>query len=209
MVREVKSCGHFLARPTTPKTVLKTPATSPLSTGQGLAFLAMLFFVVSFFSARIFTTVYPDTVVVSSGIHFHHFWYGLGMVIVAGWLGIASNRPEYDRVYAVVFGLGLGLVGDEVGLLLTFGDYHSELTYVVFVAGVSFASVAILGIRYWARIRAEVFGLGRGETTAHVGIAVSALSALPLAFDHLDAGLGILLAGMLIALCGAWMHRRR
>src|SRR5437867_8426397 len=27
-----------------------------------------------------------------------------------------------------IFGLGVGLIGDEVGLLLTFGDYQSEIT---------------------------------------------------------------------------------
>ena len=135
---------------------LKNQFTAPKSTGQGLAFLALLFFLIGFFIARIFTTIYPDTVVVSSGIHFHHFWYGLGMIIVAGWLGIASNRPEYDRVYAVFFGLGLGLVGDETGLLLTLGDYHSELTYAVVLIGFSCAVMLILAKRYWSQVRTEV-----------------------------------------------------
>ena len=181
----------------------------PESTGQGLAFLALLFFVTTFFIARIFTTLYPDTVVVSSGIHFHHFWYGLGLLVVAGWLGIASNRPEYDRVYAVFFGLGLGLIGDETGLLLTFGNYQSELTYVVFVAGLGFAIMAILAVRYSTQIRTEVFGLGKGERVAHLGIGVSALAALPLAFNQTVAGMIVLLAGVVIAGIGVWLHRRR
>ncbi|MDA4119431.1 MAG: hypothetical protein OK436_02480, partial [Thaumarchaeota archaeon] len=67
------------------------------SSAQGLAFLALLSFVVGFSAARIFATIYPSVVVQSSGIHFHHFWYGLLMLVVAGWLGIASNRPEHDR----------------------------------------------------------------------------------------------------------------
>jgi len=181
----------------------------PESTGQGLAFLALLFFVTTFFIARIFTTLYPDTVVESSGIHFHHFWYGLGLLVVAGWLGIASNRPEYDRVYAVFFGLGLGLIGDETGLLLTFGNYQSELTYVVFVAGLGFAIMAILAVRYSTQIRTEVFGLGKGERVAHLGIGVSALAALPLAFNQTVAGMIVLLAGVVIAGIGVWLHRRR
>ncbi len=55
-------------------------------------------------------------------------WYGLGMVTLAGWLGIAFNRPRLVRTYAIILGLGAGLIGDEVGLLLTFGDYQSSLT---------------------------------------------------------------------------------
>jgi hypothetical protein len=185
------------------------PTGVPGSTSQGLAFLALLAFVASFFAARLFTTINPDVVVVSSGIHFHHFWYGLIMLVAAGWLGIASNRPEYDRGYALVFGLGLGLVGDETGLLLTFGDYQSELTYFVFVAFLSAAIMALLAVRYWPQLSAEVVRLGRGERTAHLGICLSAVSALPFAFDQTGAGALILSAGVAVTVLGLWLHRRR
>ncbi len=177
------------------------------STSQGLAFLALLSLVGSFFAARIFTTFNPEVVVVSSGIHFHHFWYGLVMLVVAGWLAIASNRPEYDRVYAVVFGLGLGLVGDETGLLLTFGDYHSDLTYFIFVAGFCLAVVAFLALRYWSLLKGEIILLGRGERTAHIGLFVSALSAFAFAFDHVITGFLVLAAGITIIVAGVWLHR--
>lgn len=179
------------------------------STSQGLVFLALLAFVVSFFAARIFTTINPDVVVVSSGIHFHHFWYGLVLVIVAGWLGIASERPEYDRGYALAFGLGLGLIGDETGLLLTFGDYHSELTYVIFVVGVSATVMALLALRYWPRIRDEVVMLGRGEKATHVGIGISAISSLAFAFGQFTTGVVVLGAGVAVMALGIWLHRKR
>lgn len=179
------------------------------STGQGLTFLALLCFIFSFFVARVFTTISPDVVVVSSGIHFHHFWYGLAMVVAAGWLAIASDRPEYDRAYAVIFGLGLGLIGDETGLLLTFGDYHSELTYVFFVAGVSLVVMGLLAARYWPLVKAEVVRLGSGEKAVHVGIAVCAVSFLAFAFDQLLAGALMLALGIGVAVIGAWVHRAR
>jgi hypothetical protein len=179
------------------------------STTQGLAFLALASFLAAFFIARLFTTVNPDVVVVSGGIHFHHFWYGLMMLIAAGWLGIASNTPEYDRVYALVFGLGLGLVGDETGLLLTFGNYQSELTYVVFLAGLSVAVMGILAYRYWPLLSADVVWLGRGERTVHLGIGLSAVSALPFAFDQAVAGATILAGGVAVTVLGLWLHRRR
>lgn len=177
------------------------------STGQGLTFLALLSFVFSFFVARVFTTIYPDAVVVSSGIHFHHFWYGFAMVVAAGWMAIASNRPEYDRAYAVIFGLGLGLIGDETGLLLTFGDYHSELTYVVFVAGVSLVGMGLLAARYWSLVKTEVVRLGSGERAVHFGIAICAVAFLAFAFGQLLTG-GVLLAlGFALGVAGAWIHR--
>lgn len=179
------------------------------SSAQGLAFLALLSFVVGFSAARVFATVYPNVVVQSSGIHFHHFWYGLLMLVVAGWLGIASNRPEHDRAYAVLFGLGLGLIGDETGLLLTFGDYRSELTYVVFVVGLGVAVMLFLAVRYWEQLRSELLQVGNGERAVYLGIGIAALSALPLAFDLQAAGLFVFLIGAFVGLAGFWLHRRR
>src|SRR5713101_1381080 len=91
-----------------------------------------------FFGARSFAVLNPNVVVVQGVIHFHHFWYGLGMVTLAGWLGIAFNRPRLVRTYTIIFGLGAGLIADEVGLLLTFGQYQSDLTTDFFVGVVGF-----------------------------------------------------------------------
>lgn len=85
------------------------------STVHGLSFLGLLAFIASFIAARVFATLNPSVVVQSEGIHFHHFWYGLAMITAAGWLGIAYDDNRYVRLYAVIFGLGGGLVGDEVG----------------------------------------------------------------------------------------------
>jgi len=38
------------------------------------------------------------------------FWYGLGMVTLAGWLGIAFNRPRLVRTYAIIFGMILWIL---------------------------------------------------------------------------------------------------
>jgi hypothetical protein len=182
---------------------------STSSTSQGLAFLALTGFVISFIVARVFTTINPDVVVVSSGIHFHHFWYGLIMVCIAGWLGIASTRPEFDRIYALVFGLGLGLIGDETGLLLTLGDYYSELTYVTTLVGLSIVAMTYLAYRYAPSIKSEVILLGRGERAAHLGVGVMAASSLAFAFDHDAIGTAVLALGLALTAVGVWLQRNR
>jgi hypothetical protein len=178
------------------------------STSQGLAFLALAGFVVSFIAARIFTTINPDIVVVASGIHFHHFWYGLIMVCVAGWLGIVSTRPEFDRLYALVFGLGLGLIGDETGLLLTLGDYHSELTYVAVLVGLSTVAMVYLAFQHAPSIKSDVVLLGMSERTAHLGVGVMAISSLAFAFDHDTTGIIVLSLGLALVTAGAWLHKK-
>jgi len=175
----------------------------------GLASLALLSFTISFFGARLFTTITPDTVVVSGGIHFHHFWYGLAMVVVAGWLGIVSTHPTLNRVYATVFGFGGGLIGDEVGLLLTLGNYQSELTYVFFVGFVCVASLLLLVVRYQKPLKRDLEEMGKEETLVHVGIVAAGFSALFLSFDFVTWGLGLALVGGVIAVVGAALRRRR
>ncbi len=126
---------------------------------HGLTFIATLAFVVSFFGSRLFATLFPTTVVMQGGIHLHHFWYGIALISVAGWMGIAWRNERLYRLYAVLYGLGAGFVGDEVGLLLTFGNYQSELTYLFFIAAISFVIIATLFLRYRAQLKEELLKL--------------------------------------------------
>lgn len=175
---------------------------------HGLAFLTLGSFIASFLLARAFTTIAPSTVVFTGGIHFHHFWYGLAMVVAAGWLSIVSNHPEFDRIYAIVFGLGAGLIGDEVGLLLTLGDYQSGLTYVFFVGLLSFAGIVYLLLRFRSRLR-SVLRIGTGERLLQLGVFTAGMSAVVFAFDYRVLGLVIFTAGALISVIGYLIHRRR
>ena len=144
----------------------------------------------------------------TGGIHFHHFWYGLIMVLAAGWLGIASKPSIYRRIYAIIFGLGAGLIGDEVGLLLTFGNYFAEPTYVVFIAGVSVAALAVLIFGFKQQVSYDVLTLKRAEQLLYVGVVVSGLSALAFSVGQLGVGAAILAIGIAIAGVGVWLHRR-
>jgi len=109
--------------------------------------------------------------VAGSGIHFHHFWYGIGMVALTGWLAIVGKRTDrLDRAYALVYGLGLGLIGDEVGLLLTFGNYYSELIYQIFVGAVGLIILGALAIRFGERLRRDFMGMERWEAVGLVGL---------------------------------------
>jgi hypothetical protein len=180
----------------------------PRSTTHGLLFLMFLSFIASFLIARAFATLNPTTVVIAGGIHFHHFWYGLAMMVAAGGLGIVHNDPRFRRLYAVVFGLGGGLVGDEVGLLLTFGNYDSILTLYFFVIVVSLGVLGILLGRYRKELEYDVLSLGNVERLAYLGVMVAGLSALPFASGLLLPGAVVLAAGVAVAVAGVWFRRK-
>jgi hypothetical protein len=142
-----------------------------------LSMLALISFVASFVVARTFTTLRPQVVLVRGGFHIHHFWYGLAMLTVGGWLGISYEKERIDRLAAILFGAGGGLMGDEIGLLLTFGDYWSGITYTFLIIFLTFATMLILLGRYSKIIRLEFTEVSRKHATLYFGVFLAAVSA--------------------------------
>lgn len=175
---------------------------------HGLAFYGTVSFVAAFFGARLFATLNPTVTVVRGGIHFHHFWYGLAMVVFTGWLGISLSNERLSRNLAIVFGLGAGLIGDEVGLLLTFGDYTSYLTEIFFVGAIAFIILVTLLSRGRAHIEKEVINIGRRERLTQIGVFLGAFSVVFFAVDNYGVGLAVLGLGILVFLWGFERQRR-
>src|SRR5712664_2510113 len=169
---------------------------------HGLAFYGTLSFVASFFGARLFATLNPTVTVVRGGIHFHHFWYGLAMVVSTGWLGITLSNERLGRNLAIVFGLGAGLIGDEVGLLLTFGDYTSNLTEIFFVAAIAFIILATLLSKGRRHIERDVFNVSWKERGTQVGIFLAAFSAIFFTSEGWQIGFVFIGLGILVFLWG-------
>ena len=175
---------------------------------HALSFLATLAFAAGFFGARVFHTTFPDLIIITQGIHFHHFWYGLAMMGIAGWLGIAENDERYNRIYAVVFGLGAGFVGDEVGLLLTFGDYYSTLTSEFFVAAVVVILLIALAFRYGKEIENDIIHASAYDRLVQIGIFLMGFSTIFFAFSIPWLGGPALVLGALLLLWGLALRRR-
>ncbi len=175
---------------------------------HGLAFYGTIAFVAGFFGARLFATLNPDLVVVGGGIHFHHFWYGLAMVAVAGWLGIGTNDERFGRTFALLFGLGAGLIGDEIGLLLTLGDYASELTLTFFVGAIAFVILVTLFLRFRQLLEREVIHVAANEKLTGLGILVAGISSIFFASGRLNLGFMFAGLGVFIFLLGLELKRK-
>ena len=141
-----------------------------------LSVLALVSFTASFVVARTFTTFNPDFVVVSGGIHIHHFWFGLALQAIGGWLGISYNAKRINRLAAILFGAGGGLIGDEVGLLLTLGDYWSEITYTLIIMFLAIASTSILITRHSKAIVTELTDFVKSNASLYFGVFLAVVS---------------------------------
>lgn len=140
------------------------------------AVLALISFILSFIVARTFTYFYPGVVVISGGLHIHHFWFGIALLAIGGWLGISYNYKEIDMLAAIIYGVGGGLIADEVGLLLTFGDYWSGLTWTFIIVAISTVSVLILLNLYRRVIFDELHEFVSSKASLYVGVFLAALS---------------------------------
>jgi len=141
-----------------------------------LSILAMVSFIASFTIARTFTTINPDTVLISGNYHIHHFWFGIALLAIGGWLGISYQNERTDRLAAILFGAGGGLIGDEVGLLLTLENYWAETTYTFIIVFLTFASMLILLNKYHKLIRTEFTQFLRSNASLYFGVFLAAVS---------------------------------
>jgi len=141
-----------------------------------LSVLVLISFIASFAAARTFTTLSPKTILLTGNLHIHHFWYGILMMAIGGWLGISYNDERIDRLAAVIFGAGGGLIGDEAGLLLTFENYWTGLTYTIITVFLAVAFIMILIARYSKTIMAEFAGFVRRRASLYFGVFLATIS---------------------------------
>lgn len=137
---------------------------------------ALTAFIISFIAARVFTTFFPSTAIIANGIHIHHFWFGIALLAVGGWIGISYNDKQTDLIAAVLYGVGGGLIIDEVGLLLTFGNYWTSLTYTVLAIILAFVAVFLVITRYRQIIETELLGFLRNRISLYLGVFLLAVS---------------------------------
>jgi hypothetical protein len=97
-------------------------------------FLMLIGFVAAFGFIRLSTRLmrsprvpwWPGSVVSESGVHVHHLFFGMVLMMVAGGLSFAAGETDgpWYGIYAVLFGIGLGLTIDEFALALHLDDVY-------------------------------------------------------------------------------------
>jgi hypothetical protein len=124
-----------------------------------------------------FTAFQPDVGLRFRGYHIHHFWFGVALLAIGGWLGISYESERTTRIAAILFGAGGGLIGDEVGLLLTFEYYWTNITYTLVITFLALASILIILARYWQSIRTEFTEFLKSNASLYLGVFLVAVSA--------------------------------
>ncbi len=137
-------------------------------------FIAFVAFLISFGMARTIVYLFPSLNLIIGKYHIHHFYYGIALLITSNWITLVSNREGPKLFAAALFGLGLGVVADEVGLLLTCTspltlqcNYYARITLDFFtIIAAFFLSVLYFlpALRGFRRLMRHTHGLVYGRT---------------------------------------------
>jgi len=104
-----------------------------LDLGRRVALRALVAFLFAFGVLRIITAiihfdVFPHgpfrNLVTASGLHVHHLFWGVLLLMVTGFVALATRAEKWHLRIAVVFGVALGLTLDEFALWLRLADVY-------------------------------------------------------------------------------------
>jgi hypothetical protein len=113
-------------------------------------FIIFISFIIAFAAARLTVNLGPEWLrLIIRQYHIHHFYYGFALIAVSNWIALTTDRKHMFHFAAGLFGVGLGFIVDELGLLLTCTtpalkcDYYARQTFDIFMvlAGVFLAAL--------------------------------------------------------------------
>ena len=102
--------------------------------GKEIHFLILVAFLCSFGFIRTSAHLiqaqvswWPGNVETKAGTHIHHLVWGILLLLVMGYLGLAVNPASpWLELVAIAFGIGVGLTLDEFALWLNLEDVYWE-----------------------------------------------------------------------------------
>jgi hypothetical protein len=193
--------------------------------GKEIHFLILVAFVCSFgfirtsaHMIRAQVSWWPGNVETKSGTHVHHLVWGILLVIVTGYLGLATEPASpWLELVAIGFGIGMGLTMDEFALWLNLEDVYwsqkGRQSVDAVVITTALLAIALLGLQFWIDVYDAVLvllGVDRGNAWIAIPVQLAGVALAVVCFRR-----GRKLAGLfglfvpLVALIGAIVPQRR
>lgn len=97
----------------------------------------------------------------SGGLHVHHLVIGILLLLGVGYVSIGIDPDGYNRVLAILFGIGAALTLDEFALWLRLKDVYwteqgrASIDAVIIMATI--ISLGVLGLPFWIALGSLIF----------------------------------------------------
>src|SRR2546427_6106075 len=104
-----------------------------LDLGRRIALRVLITFLLTFVVLRAITAIihyelFPHgpfrNLVTASGLHIHHLFWGVLLLMLTGFVALATRAELWHLRIAVIFGIALGLTLDEFALWLRLADVY-------------------------------------------------------------------------------------
>ena len=104
-----------------------------LDLGRRVALRALFAFLITFGILRVLTAIihfdiFPHgpfrNLVTASGLHIHHLFWGILLLMATGFIALATRAEKWHLRVAIIFGVALGLTLDEFALWLRLADVY-------------------------------------------------------------------------------------
>lgn len=119
--------------PTRPSPRATTGRRPQLSLGRRVAIRTLVSYLITFAILRVITAIiqfniFPNGpfhfVMTKSGLHIHHLFWGILLLMATGFAALATRAPEWHLRIAIAFGIALGLTLDEFAMWLRLADVY-------------------------------------------------------------------------------------
>jgi hypothetical protein len=149
--------------------------------GKELAFLILIAFLLSFGFIRTSAHMikaqvswWPGNVETKGGTHIHHMVWGILLMIVFGYVGIAiADGSPWEEIAAILFGVGMGLTLDEFALWLNLKDVYwaekGRQSIDAVIVATTLIVITLLGLTLWLELWKAftiLIGLGNSRSDA-------------------------------------------
>jgi hypothetical protein len=192
--------------------------------GKEIHFLVLIAFVCSFgfirgsaHMIRAQVSWWLGNVETKGGTHVHHLVWGILLLLVMGYLGLAVDPSSpWLELVAIAFGIGMGLTMDEFALWLNLQDVYwapkGRQSIDAVVVTTVLLVIALLGLQFWIDVYDAVLvllGVDRGNAWLAIPVQVAGVALAVVCFRRgrkLSGLFGLFIP--LVALIGAVIPRR-
>src|SRR3954469_20683815 len=117
---------------------------------------------------------WPGNVQTKGGTHIHHLVWGILLLLIFGYLGLAvAPGSPWREVSAILFGIGMGLTLDEFALWLNLEDVYwaekGRQSIDAVIVATALLTVTLLGLSFWIDVYQALLvaaGIDRDASTA-------------------------------------------